>query len=307
MSSHILQLGVGVALTLIACEAFDAQRAAQYAKIAGATYCGQQRKEALEAWNCGLKCIADVTSVKACNGDTAVSIVGKWDETCVVAFEGSQTFGSFLQDLQAFPHSLPWDACDGGDGCLIHGGFWKEWRSQADCVKKNLEVHGCSAGSRKGVRMTGHSLGAGVNLLAMVDLVRSGWNVVESYHFGTPRTGSGAFAALHNLLFEGRSWRVTHARDPVPQLPPRTLGWAHVGPEVYFKGNVSEGWELCTDPGDRTKCAEQHWFVPDDLIHFSDHMNYMDVDLDNGVDHGCAFGVKSPLIPSWSSAEVLAV
>lgn len=241
-------------------------------------------------WNCGSKCIGDVTAVKACNGETTASIVGQWDGQCVVAFEGSQTFGSFIQDIEVAPHASNWSHC--GGKCWVHSGFLKEWRSHEQCVKSALVELGCGPGSGVGLRMTGHSLGAGVDLLAMVDLNNAGYQVAESYHFGTPRSGSDSFARMHDAMFVGRSWRVTHAKDPVPELPPRALGWVHVEPEVYYRAQVADGSETCDVSNETSRCIEQHRNLPKDIfLHHGDHLMYMDVDLDNGVEHGCAFGL----------------
>merc|ERR1712061_588427 len=91
-------------------------------------------------------------------------------------------------------------------------------------------------------------------------------------------------------MFTNRSWRVTHALDPVPLLPPRVWFWEHVQPEIYFKGKVIEGYHLCvTVEESQESCAEHHSLLPTVPL---DHMNYMDVDLDNGVEHGCRFGFQ---------------
>merc|ERR1719379_3246086 len=103
-----------------------------------------------------------------------------------------------------------------------------------------------------------------MNSIAMVDLSSAGWIIEESYDFGKPRVGDSNFAAAHNKLLGGKVWRVTHAKDPVPQVPPDQLivDWhfEHVEPEVYYPGKLAESYSECTDahgsgPG---ACAEQY-------------------------------------------------
>jgi hypothetical protein len=174
---------------------------------------------------------------------------------------------------------------------MVHDGFHSEWWSHKDCVKSNLRKLGCGAGTGKGIRTTGHSLGASVNLLAMIELAMDGHDIVESYHFGTPRTGNEAFAQYFNQKFKDRHYRVTHAFDPVVHLPPPIM-FQHVEPEIYFKGAISGGFEECTDPWDYSRCSSVHWNVVVDVwSHSADHLHYMDVNLDNGVANGCKYGL----------------
>lgn len=49
-------------------------------------------------------------------------------------------------------------------------------------------------------KVTGHSLGGAVAVLAMVDLVDLGWTVHEAYTFGMPRAGDATFARAFDRL-----------------------------------------------------------------------------------------------------------
>merc|ERR1712224_713974 len=109
-----------------------------------------------------------------------------------------------------------------------------------------------------------------------------GWDIEESYDWGKPRTGDEKFAKFFNPRFEGKSWRVTHHKDPVPQVPPDNLitNWhfQHVEPEIYYPGTIDEGYQVCTTDS-RKDCIEQYWNIGTDLLlHGVDHTNYMGVD-----------------------------
>lgn len=147
------------------------------------------------------------------------------------------------------------------------------------CVESALNNLGCGKGSP--IRTTGHSLGAATNLLAMMSLNADGWRVEESFHFGTPRTGDSVFAVSWNRTFSSTSFRVTHARDPVPQAPFSLPGlkYEHVEPEIFYKGDVSQGEVECTSVDDTSKCAEQYKDLPLDLLHVNDHLDYMGLSI----------------------------
>jgi len=205
------------------------------------------------------------------------AFVGLWEGKCLVSFEGTSDIASFIKDLEFMKSGTSWDVCD---GCKVHGGFLDEYNSVKQCVQTALTGNGCPTGSP--IRTTGHSLGAAMNSLALLDLAQEGWEIEESYDFGKPRTGDSKFAATHNALFADRAWRVTHSHDPVPQVPPDSLivDWhfEHVEPEIYYKGSVSEGYKQWTKAHDDTKCVEQYWNVPLDLLHIADHLTYMGTD-----------------------------
>jgi len=68
------------------------------------------------------------------------------------------------------------------------------------------------------VVVTGHSLGAGLAILATADLVNSGVAAAGMYNFAGPRVGDLAFAAKFNQQV-GVSWRVVNTEDIVTTVP----------------------------------------------------------------------------------------
>jgi len=253
---------------------FEDSRALAYAKFAGAAYCSQK---SLENWDCGPKCSAAVTDVTVCNGDSVKSFVTTWEDKCLVSFEGTSNVGSAIKDLEFYKSGTPWAVCG---GCTVHAGFLDSYNSMKSCIMDSLSARGCSRGDS--IRTTGHSLGAGINSLAMMDLTDQGWVIEESYDFGQPRTGDETFAAKHNELFFDKFWRVTHDRDPFVHLPPTDflgLPWhfTHAEPESFYGGHVSGGHVECTVAEDYS-CAGYYYNVPIDALFINDHLTYMDVD-----------------------------
>merc|ERR1712137_1032922 len=212
-----------------------------------------------------------------CNGDHIKGFVGKWEQQCLISFEGTSNIPSFVKDLEFFKTGAAWDGCP---GCEVHSGFLDEYNSLSQCILSSLDSKGCGKGAR--IRTTGHSLGAAVNSIAMMDLTHHGWVIDESYDFGKPRVGDEKFAARHNELFSSKTWRVTHYKDPVPHLPPTDfldIPWhfKHPEPEIYYAGTVPQGHVQCTVAEDYN-CAGYWYDVPVDLLHIDDHLSYMDVD-----------------------------
>jgi len=255
--------------------AFDGDRAIEYAKFVGAAYCSTK---SLLQWDCGKKCSADVTSLNVCQGSTTRAFLGIWEGKALVSFEGSKTVDSYVKDLEVWKTSTGWSQCE---NCKVHDGFLSEWNSLRVCVVETLADLGFGSGST--IRTTGHSLGASVNALAMMDLEKEGWHIEESYDFGRPRTGDEVFAATFTSQFSGRAWRVTHSRDPVPQVPPADLivDWhfEHAYPEVFYPGSVRKGYIICSNsPDSHVNCAEEYRDLALDLLNTGDHLDYMGVD-----------------------------
>jgi len=265
---------------------YSQDRALTFAKLASAAYCDT---DVVKSWTCGYKCSANVSDVKVCQGAGTRAFVARWEgDACVMSFQGSgpTNMYSFVQDLKSATMT-DWEVCD---NCRAGKGFLLEWKSLEECVKTSLREIGCPEGSQ--IRGTGHSLGAAVNSLAMLDLNKNGWQMIESYDFGKPRIGNANLVQTFNNKFAGNSWRVTRKHDPVPNLPPVNLGLENTDPEIYYPGNVPKGYVLCTHP-DKTQCVEQYWNIPVDiLLHIPDHLSYMDINTGHrGCDNGAGADV----------------
>lgn len=96
--------------------------------------------------------------------------------------------------------------------------------------------------------MTGHSLGGAIATIAAAE-IRNGGTKAELYTYGAPRIGMAKvsdYISAQGAQGKGGNFRVTHTDDPVPKLPPLTLGYRHVSPE-YFIGS---GNNVAVKPGD---------------------------------------------------------
>jgi len=264
--------------------AYDEARAIQYAELAGAAYC----EGSVPSWSCGDRCLSGVTNVKTCRGAGTQAYVADWEDRCVVVFEGCHDFSSLVTDLEFWKSGANWSTC--GD-CKVHSGFLQEFRSLQTCIEETVGALQCGT-SAKAARVTGHSSGAALAGLAAMSLDSKGYQIEELYTFGMPRTGDQIWAAHFNARFRDRSFRVTHHRDPVVQLPPDYLivDWhfEHVEPEIFYDGLVSDGHVGCdvaTDP----ICSAQYWDIAIDALRVDNHLTYMGVDTSV---FGCPLSVQ---------------
>jgi len=243
-----------------------------FANIAGASYCSDKE---VSAWDCGNKCdaVKEVSSVKICRNGSTSSFVALWEGQCIVSFKGTNSPEDILHDLEISHSPVPWAVCP---GCEVHDGFLSTFGQIQECIETSLNELGCPKGSS--IRTTGHSLGAAVQALAMIHLSHAGWKIEESYDFARPRVGNENTANYLNKHFGDRTWRVTRKRDPIPLLPFYLVDvhWTHSMPEVYYKDQVSDGYEMCSDPADHSHCSEKNKVNP---VYIFNHEFYMGITI----------------------------
>ncbi|KAH6955546.1 hypothetical protein HG530_008693 [Fusarium avenaceum] len=144
----------------------------------------------------------------------------------VVSFRGSSNIRNWLTNLD-----FDQDDCSLTSGCGVHSGFqnaWTEISGQATAaVAKALKANPSFK-----VISTGHSLGGAVATLAAANL-RVGGTPVDIYTYGSPRVGNAQLSAFISNQ-AGGEYRITHAKDPVPRLPPLIFGYRHTSPEFWL-------------------------------------------------------------------------
>lgn len=286
MRRWALAAGLAGLLAESASSGFDVELGVQYAWLAATTYCP---KEELLTWSCEPCQKQPLTQVQLCIADTVdetTFIVGRWDDSCVISIEGTSTWVGFWSDMAIYQEEPEqWDVCQ---DCSVHGGYLAIWRSVKDCVEQSLRNIGCEA-DRNGfqpskIRVTGHSLGAGVAEIAMMSMLNRGFTDIQSYTFGAPRTGDSYFSSNLTEMLKGNLFRVTHGRDPIPHVPPKissTIGmdYNHVYPEVFFLGNNSEGYQECYSLDDE-RCSSRfsqffEWETEDHLHYMGVHLSHL--------------------------------
>ena len=110
--------------------------------------------------------------------------------------------------------------------------------------------------------VTGHSLGAAAATLCAFDLFVNS-SLLKSrpqlYTFGSPRVGNSGFSqAFNQSMGQGAHWRLVHAADPIPHLPPVNFiggGWHHTSREVWNE-HYDTNTTLCNDSGEDPRCSD---------------------------------------------------
>lgn len=142
------------------------------------------------------------------------------DDMIVLSFRGTEP-----QKLQDWMTDVKMKRVKGPYG-KVHRGFLKgltlAWSEIREVIKE-WQVHAQS------IWVTGHSLGAALATLAVATFGEEAKPVHGLYTFGQPRVGGKTFARNFDLDFQSRTFRFVNNNDVVTRVPPRELGYRHVG------------------------------------------------------------------------------
>lgn len=244
-------------------------------------------------WSCGNACTNATADFHVFNvynnestGNAGFSGVDHEYEKIVISFRGTFNSANWIQDLDFWSMPYPHPAC--GELCAIHRGFYKAYASVRDqLVEDVLSLH--AQYPTYSLFITGHSLGGAIAVLCAIEFTT--WNLprnttgeamahhepthlmpVELYTFGEPRVGNVYFTNWSTtVLSEERQFRVTHARDPVPHLPPRSWGYVHVPQEHWYPAD-DDIYMLCADSSDSEDPACSNSVYATTV---SDHLAYL--------------------------------
>ena len=213
----------------------------------------------------------------------------------VVAFRGTvpSKIQNWIVDLSS--KQIPYLTCDDVPLCMVHEGFFLAWELQKPGVMANfIALH--SRFPTANIVVTGHSLGAALATWAAVNIIdnltASGTPQADIpltvYNFGSPRVGNLPFSIfVQKRLPEGKIFRVTHARDWVPHLPPMGLcidplngSYVHVPHELWYNSSLATDEKHCADLGPNAWVCQEDLSCADTYDLFwewklVDHMMYL--------------------------------
>jgi predicted lipase len=198
-----------------------------------------------------------------------------WDSTIssiVVSFRGTvQTVTDWVHNL-AYTKTKPFTQYpDAG----VHHGFWNSWQYLATPTLAAIQTIQASHPNAP-IVLTGHSLGAAIAADASLDLALNHGLQTSVVNFGSPRAGdSGFHAALQDKV--SSFWRVTHAKDIVPHVPPEAFGFYHASTEVFFPGSDTQ-YQICDGSGEDSSCSDRCAKTLS-CVSVADHLNYFGVIL----------------------------
>lgn len=191
-------------------------------------------------------------------------------QTIYVAFRGSESIKNWIDNLDAILTSYP--LCS---KCEVHKGFY---RAEQDSINNVISVVKDlkSKYPSYSVIVTGHSLGAALATLTILDLQQAGITSLRLFNYGSPRIGNDEFAQYASNALKDHS-RVTHHKDMVVHSPMHER-FTHINGEYYQPGDAVE-LQVCSGYED-SSCSYQ-WH----LTNIDDHLSYLGVKMGTG---GCS-------------------
>jgi len=261
-------------------ENYSEPMATTWMSYAGVAYCTDGMKHVeVESWTCFtcqtlpyMNATAMHSTLANGNGyvgyDPAANFI-------LVAFSGTDPLSivDWIDDIDTVQVKYPY--CD---GCYVHQGFYNVYLSLQSqvwsLVKGWLALH-----PNASVYTTGHSLGAALSAHAALDLkVNLKITTAAIYNYGQPRVGNSDFSAFFTQNIP-TMWRVTHNKDPVPQLPEQDFGLKG-GPfvqevqEVWYNENSKQYKECDPVNGEDRTCSDGQLDYK-----VEDHLTYMNFDV----------------------------
>lgn len=131
---------------------------------------------------------------------------------CVLAFKGTvfSEIRTVLYGLMFWHKAVK--------GVRYHAGFYKAYEKLLPCFNPAIKAN------TKPLYITGHSLGGAIAIITALNMPINSFEAC--YTFGSPRVCNhkGLPLAENKAIF-----RVINGNDIVPSLPPRFLGYVHIG------------------------------------------------------------------------------
>lgn len=164
------------------------------------------------------------------DADETQGFVASDSQTVLISFRGTETdrVADWLTDADS-------SLVDGPLQAKVHGGFYDAlshaWQAVDQLVRR------WDADGQKLLWITGHSLGAALATLSAARWIEHGRAVQGLYTFGQPRTGDRKFAREFNFRMKCNTFRIVNNDDLVTRLPPRAVGFSHLGTFKYFTEN----------------------------------------------------------------------
>merc|ERR1712166_209802 len=260
---------------LVHSASFDVGKATTFAGWSAAAYCDN-----LQNWDCGAQCrrnphnrLVNITVVQD-NNTQGQAFVGfdRASATIVVSFRGTVLldFDNWWSDLSSL--QLVQSPLCPIEGCQVGAGFLRAYHALREGVFEGLNSLR-EAFPKAPVVLTGHSLGASLAHLCVLDCHQQGIAVQDEITFGSPRSGNYQFSKYFRTIKGGR-WRITHDQDPIPHLPPwnTPLDFWHITTEVYFPNRTGFEHQICTEgEGEDKNCCMGAVPLPSPL----DHVHYL--------------------------------
>jgi len=143
----------------------------------------------------------------------------------LVSFRGTNSFFDWLRNFKFVQKKETWGR--------VHSGFKQAANAVWTIVQSKLEEW---AGGKKGVWLTGHSLGAAIATITaarLLNMPSKTFNLGGVHTFGSPRVVDSKFANEFNTRFGDQSFRFVNNEDFVPCIPLK-ISYHHVDTGYLF-------------------------------------------------------------------------
>jgi predicted lipase len=175
------------------------------------------------------------------DGPSTQAITTTSDDHVFLAFRGTESKNptDWARDAQFAPQIGELDG-------RVHSGFRAALNEVWAAVEASLEA------AAKPIVVTGHSLGAGLAVLAAARAISSGHDVSFVYLYGCPRPGLADFRSAYDRRLQSVTFNVINHIDLVTRVPFLAQGFRHVGRRMYFDalGKFHEdagAWHIARD------------------------------------------------------------
>lgn len=187
-------------------------------------------------------------SIDSVSEKNAQAIFVEHKQYFCMAFRGSDETKDWLDNFTATKIDVPHFDAECHKGFYKH--FEKIWQQLEDIHKKRREEKTLP------LFFTGHSLGGALATIATAQWILDGdRQFTSTYTFGQPRAVTLKLARTLAPMCGSRFFRFHNNNDIVTRVPPRAMGFSHVGQIAY----IDTDKEIYLDPG--------FWFRFQDRLH----------------------------------------
>lgn len=141
-----------------------------------------------------------------------IGFIAKKNNAVYVIFRGTQTPSEWVSNIYAVLKPYEY----GGTG-NVHNGFLELYKSIREAIIEAIETQG----NNRIIHIAGHSLGAAIATLSVMDLGKNKKNNIKSvYLYGSPRVGDSIYVNEYNKGYSNITYRIVNTSDIVTSVPP---------------------------------------------------------------------------------------
>jgi type II secretory pathway pseudopilin PulG len=256
-------------------QTFDINEAYNQLMYSYSAYCAEAT---VTSWNCYYCTLNSSMTTKGFKPTAIIKnaltntfgYVGVQGTIVEVVFRGTQSnsLQNWITDISA-GKSAPYPNVT---GATVHSGFLTAYDVVRTQVRNAVEAQ-LKAIKATRVIFTGHSLGAALATLALVDIAPTISVPSFLYNYGSPRVGNLQFMTYYQSLVS-TSYRIVNRADIVPHVPTVSMGFHHVAQEVWW--NTVTHYKICDNSGEDKTCSDSV-LIPN----IQDHLDYLGINLNN--------------------------